>query len=41
MAYFTAVLLRDGDKWMSRDVDLDDLSDLGELADRLEQVGWG
>ncbi len=41
MAYFTAVLLRDGDKWSSRDVDLDDLSDLGELADRLRLIEAG
>lgn len=41
MAYFTAVLLRDGDKWSARDVDLDDLSDLGELADRLRLIEAG
>lgn len=41
MAYFTAVLLRDGDKWSSRDVDLDDLADLGDLADRLRLIEVG
>jgi putative tRNA adenosine deaminase-associated protein len=41
VAYFTAVLLRDGDKWSARDVDLDDLSDLGELADRLRLIEAG
>ena len=41
MAYFTAVLLRDSDKWSSRDFDLDDLSDLGELADRLRLIEAG
>ena len=41
MAYFTAALLRDGDKWSSRDVDLDDLTDLGELADRLRLIEAG
>ena len=41
MAYFTAVLLRDGDKWSARDVDLDDLTDLGELADRLRLIEAG
>jgi putative tRNA adenosine deaminase-associated protein len=41
VAYFTAALLRDGDKWSSRDVDLDDLTDLGELADRLRLIEAG
>jgi hypothetical protein len=41
VAYFTAVLLRDGDKWSARDVDLDDLADLGELADRLRLIEAG
>jgi putative tRNA adenosine deaminase-associated protein len=41
VAYFTAVLLRDSDKWSARDVDLDDLTDLGELADRLRLIEAG
>ena len=41
MSYFTAVLLRDGDKWFSRDVDLDDVADLGDLADRLRLIEAG
>jgi putative tRNA adenosine deaminase-associated protein len=41
VAYFTAVLLRDGDKWFARDVDLDDVADLGDLADRLRLIEAG
>jgi putative tRNA adenosine deaminase-associated protein len=39
--YFTAVLLRDGDKWSAQDVELDDLGDLPELADRLRLIEAG
>jgi putative tRNA adenosine deaminase-associated protein len=39
--YFTAVLLRDGDKWSAQDVELDDLADLPELADRLRLIEAG
>ena len=41
MAYFTAVLLRDGDKWSARDVELDDVDDLPDLADRLRLIEAG
>lgn len=41
MAYFTAVLLRDGDKWFARDVDLDAVTDLADLADRLRLIEAG
>jgi putative tRNA adenosine deaminase-associated protein len=39
--YFTAVLARDGDKWFPRDVDLETLESLDELADalRAREVG--
>jgi putative tRNA adenosine deaminase-associated protein len=33
VSYFTAVLARDGDKWFARDVDVDDVEDLTDLAD--------
>ena len=41
MSYFTAVLARDGDKWFPRDVDLEGLESLDELADalRAREVG--
>lgn len=38
MSYFTAVLAREGDKWSSRDVDVDDVEDLTDLADRLRLI---
>ena len=41
MAYFTAVLLRDGDKWSARDIDLDGVTDLGDLADRMRLIEAG
>jgi putative tRNA adenosine deaminase-associated protein len=41
VAYFTAVLIRDGDKWSARDVELDDMGDLPELADRLRLIEVG
>jgi putative tRNA adenosine deaminase-associated protein len=39
--YFTAVLARDGDKWFPRNVDLEALESLDELADalRAHEVG--
>jgi putative tRNA adenosine deaminase-associated protein len=39
--YFTAVLARDGDKWFPRDVDLEALETLDDLADalRAREVG--
>ncbi|MDQ1624516.1 MAG: hypothetical protein QOJ49_14 [Actinomycetota bacterium] len=41
MSYFTAVLLRDGDKWSARDVDVDEAGDLGELTDQLRLIEAG
>ncbi|MDQ1586234.1 MAG: hypothetical protein QOH80_1599 [Actinomycetota bacterium] len=41
MSYFTAVLLRDGDKWSARDVDIDEGGDLGELTDQLRLIEAG
>lgn len=38
MSYFTAVLVRDGAKWFARDVDLEDLDTLDDLADVLRAV---
>lgn len=35
MSYFTAVIVRDGDKWFARDLDVEALDDLEELADAL------
>jgi putative tRNA adenosine deaminase-associated protein len=39
--YFTAVLARDGDKWFPRNIDLETLETLDELADalRAHEVG--
>lgn len=39
MAYFTAVLARDGDTWRAHDVDVSQAEDLSDLADRLRIVG--
>ena len=41
MPYFTAVLARDGDKWFPRNVDVDALETLDDLADalRAREVG--
>jgi putative tRNA adenosine deaminase-associated protein len=41
VSYFTAVLARDGDKWFARNVDLEALESLDELADalRAREVG--
>ena len=41
MPYFTAVLARDGDKWFPRNVDVEGLESLDELADalRAREVG--
>lgn len=41
MSYFTAVLARDGDKWFARNVDLEALETLDDLADalRAREVG--
>ena len=41
MSYFTAVLARDSDKWFPRDVDLEGLESLDDLADalRAREVG--
>jgi putative tRNA adenosine deaminase-associated protein len=41
VSYFTAVLMRDGDKWLPRDVDLDDAGDLSELTDKLRLIEAG
>jgi len=38
LAYFTAVLAREGDKWSAYDVDVDALADLDELAAELRIV---
>jgi putative tRNA adenosine deaminase-associated protein len=38
MPYFSAVLACRGSRWEPRDVDLDELADLGELADRLRMI---
>jgi len=35
VSYFTAVLARDGDKWFARNVDLEALESLDDLADAL------
>lgn len=35
MAYFTAVITRQGDSWTSRDLDVSEAEDLLDLADRL------
>jgi putative tRNA adenosine deaminase-associated protein len=39
--YFTAVLARDGDKWFPRNVDLEALETLDELADALRAHAVG
>jgi putative tRNA adenosine deaminase-associated protein len=41
VSYFTAVLARDGDKWFARNVDLEALESLDDLADalRAREVG--
>jgi putative tRNA adenosine deaminase-associated protein len=41
VSYFTAVLARDGDKWFPRNVDLEALESLDDLADalRAREVG--
>jgi putative tRNA adenosine deaminase-associated protein len=41
VSYFTAVLARDGEKWFPRNVELEDLETLDELADalRAREVG--
>jgi putative tRNA adenosine deaminase-associated protein len=41
VGYFTAVVLRDGDKWLARDVDLDGMGDLADLADQLRLIEAG
>lgn len=41
MAFFTAVLVRDGGVWSARDVDLEDAADLGELTDNLRLIEAG
>jgi putative tRNA adenosine deaminase-associated protein len=33
VSYFTAVLARNGDKWFARDVDVDEVEGISELAD--------
>jgi putative tRNA adenosine deaminase-associated protein len=38
VSYFTGVLVRDGDKWFARDVDLENLDDITELADMLRTI---
>ena len=38
MSYFTTVLARDGRKWSAHDVDVEAMSDLGELAAELRIV---
>jgi putative tRNA adenosine deaminase-associated protein len=38
VSYFTTVLARDGRKWSAHDVDVEALSDLGELAAELRVV---
>ncbi len=35
MSYFTAVLVREADKWFARDIDVDSVDSLDELADSL------
>lgn len=40
MAYFTAVVARDGRGWLARDVDVDGAEDLGELVDRMRDVAF-
>jgi putative tRNA adenosine deaminase-associated protein len=41
VAYFTAVLARSGGGWVSRDVPLDEVADLTELAEQLRLVEDG
>jgi putative tRNA adenosine deaminase-associated protein len=38
VSYFTAVLVRDGDKWFARDVDIDAFDTLDDLADALRAM---
>ena len=38
MSYFSAVLARDGQKWFARDLDLDSVTDLADLADHLRDL---
>ncbi|HEY6796108.1 MAG TPA: tRNA adenosine deaminase-associated protein [Kineosporiaceae bacterium] len=38
MAYFTAVIARSGTSWKARDVEVDDVSSLEELADALRSA---
>jgi putative tRNA adenosine deaminase-associated protein len=38
VSYFTAVLVRDHDKWFARDVDLEDIESLDDLADTLRAL---
>lgn len=38
MSYFTAVLARDGEKWLAHDVDVEDLADVAELTVALRDV---
>ncbi|MGH8969505.1 MAG: tRNA adenosine deaminase-associated protein [Actinomycetes bacterium] len=38
MSYFTAVLVRNADKWFARDTDLEEVGGLGELADTLRLI---
>lgn len=38
MSYFTAVLVREGRKWASHDLDVESLEDLSELSDEMRDI---
>ncbi|HEX5532742.1 MAG TPA: hypothetical protein VFX33_03260 [Actinomycetales bacterium] len=40
MSYFTAVIAAEGDKWRTRDVEIEDAASLEDLADTLSVVGY-
>jgi len=37
--YFTAVLVREGPKWVARDVDVESMSDRTEAVDMMREIG--
>jgi putative tRNA adenosine deaminase-associated protein len=40
VSYFTAVIAAEGDKWRTRDVEIEDAASLEDLADTLSVVGY-
>lgn len=41
MSYFTAVLARDGDKWLPKDLEVEDMTTIGEVTDALRMSAHG